>query len=281
MSQPKTPRQPVRPLIVCGFPRSGTLMCAQLLSASPEVELQGEVRMPDETLAYLTAMKAHHEERSPTEHWRAKAYDLAFDVFAGISRARRAVRPDARWRGHKTPRHERFFHVYEAFFDQADARAHYVYCLRNPWSVWRSLKIMPWNKIPDVERFVEMWTLSVSQYEGMVAAAPDRVHLFNLEAFIAADDKAGFARARLYAPLELDEARLRRPADEQDNNNAASVKAGRSPPPLTTTEVSRIGRDPGVRRALDVYFPGFIPPAGADLDKPPFKVSWTKRLLKR
>lgn len=256
-------------------------MCAQLLSASPEIELQGELRMPDETLSWLLKIKAHHEERSPTEHWQAKAYDLAFDVFAGVSRARRAVKPGAKWRGHKTPRQERFFHRYEALFDRPGAEPHYVYCLRNPWSVWRSLKVMSWNKIRDADQFTELWTQSIRQFEEMMEQAPGRVHLFHLESFIAAEDKAAFARTHLYTPLALDESRLKRIADEQGNNNAATVKAGRSPEPLTPAEEARIGRDPEVRRALESFFPGFEPPAGAEMDRPPLKASWLKRLLKR
>lgn len=273
--------EPTKPLIVCGFPRSGTLMCAQLLSASPEVELQGEMGRPDETLRFLETIKAHQDSKGPTEHWVAKSYDFAFDIFAGVSRARRAVKPGAVWRGHKTPRQERFFARYEALFDRPDAGAHYVYCLRNPWSVWRSLKIMHWNKIPDVDHFVELWTQSIGHYETMVAQAPGRVHLFHLEAFIAAEDKTAFTREHLYLPLGVDETRLKRAADEQDNNNAAAVKAGRSPPALEPTEVSRIGRDPGVRRALALHFPGFEPPPGADMDRPPFRKPWLARLLKR
>jgi hypothetical protein len=254
---------PVLPLIVCGFPRSGTLMAAQALALSPEVELQGEMALPDQTIGHLEALKAWHDgQGARSELWRARSYEVMFDAFAGAAPGRRIVRPNARYRGHKTPRHERYFDRYEALFDKAEAPPRYVYCLRNPWAVWRSLKIMPWNSFRTVGAFIEAWGRSVETFERMQATAPGRVLLFDLDGFVAAEDPAAFLGATLYGPLGLDPAGFRKPVASLANNNAATVKQGRSPPPLFQDEIERIGGDERSRRWVERYFAGVTPPAG-------------------
>lgn len=255
--------RPVLPLIVCGFPRSGTLTCAQALGLSPEVELQGEMGAPDQTIAYLETLKSWHGSHGARgEAWFDKSYDVMFDVIAGAAPGRRIVRPDALYRGHKTPRHERYFKRYEALFDRPDQRARYVYCLREPWAVWRSLKIMSWNSFRDVGAFTRAWVKSVETYEAMAAAAPGRVLLFRLDDFAVAPDPDAFVRETLLAPLGLNPARLMRAVTELGNNNAATVKAGRAPEPLFQDEIDRIARAPGVRRALADFLPTSVPPNG-------------------
>lgn len=256
--------RPVLPLIVCGFPRSGTLTCAQALGLSPEVELQGEMGAPDQTIAYLETLKAWHGSHGARgEAWFDKSYDVMFDVIAGAAPGRRIVRPDAVYRGHKTPRHERYFERYEALFDRPDQRARYVYCLREPWAVWRSLKIMSWNSFRDVGAFTRAWVKSVETYEAMAAAAPGRVLLFRLDEFAAAPDPDAFVRETLLELLGLDAGRLTRPVAQLGNNNAATVKAGRAPEALFQDEIDRIGSDQDVRRILRAWLPMAAPPNGA------------------
>ena len=260
---PSAPAEPVLPLIVCGFPRSGTLTCAQALGLSPDVELQGEMGAPDQTIAYLEALKAWHGAHGARgAPWADKSYDVIFDVIAGAAPGRRIVRPGARYRGHKTPRHERYFDRYEALFDRPDQQARYVYCLREPWAVWRSLKGMAWNSFRDAGAFTLAWVKSVETWERMAAAAPDRVLLFRLDDFAAAPDSDAFVREALLAPLGLDPARLSKPVADLGNNNASTVKAGRAPAPLFQDEIERIGRDAGVRRILTAWLPTAVPPTG-------------------
>ncbi|RZJ96399.1 MAG: hypothetical protein EON88_07790 [Brevundimonas sp.] len=254
---------PVLPLIVCGFPRSGTLTCAQALSLSPTVELQGEMALPDQTLGYLAALKVWHEgQGARSALWRDRSYEVMFDAFAAAAPGRRIVRPGATYRGHKTPRHERYFDRYEALFDRPEAQARYVYCLRNPWAVWRSLKIMPWNSIRTVGAFVEAWGRSVETFERMQTTAPGRVLMFDLDAFVAARDAEAFLDETLFRPLGLDPASFLKPVSSLANNNAATVKAGRSPPPLFQDEIDRIGDDAKSRRWVERYFADVTPPIG-------------------
>jgi len=270
---------PRTPLIVSGFPRSGTWMCAHLLANSPEVELQGEMPRGDEVLAFLEGMKAHYagQPADRRARWEAKAHELAFDVFAGVSATASARRPGARYAGHKTPRHERWFDRYEALFDHPAARPRHVYCLRNPWAVWRSHRVMPWNRLERVEDFIRAWTGSVGCWERMHDRAGERALLFRLDEMTADPAQAGAVVERtLLAPLGLDPARLIQPVGAVRNTNSAGQKLGAEPPPLDARDIDRIAGDRRVRDLLSRWLPEATPPEAAA--QAPRRGGWLDRL---
>ena len=277
----------IRPLIVCGMGRSGTRMCANILNNSDLVELQGEIGGPAGTKMVIwleAARRQRHNESSDG------VYALARAAFQLGSAGRALDRPDARWFGHKTPRHERHFGRYENIFSDPDNLATYVYCLRNPFDVWRSYRAMPWNKFANAAGFVRAWTKSVRNYELMKSRAGERVLTFHLDDFIASPDRLDYLRPVLLDPLGISSDTFSRPVDELKNSNSALTKVGVIPEPLPDADVATIGFDKEVRRMIDAYFPALdVDAMLANLPAPHWSLSrastdlrWnTKRTLKR
>lgn len=240
-----------RPLIVCGFGRSGTRMCANVLANSTAVELQGElpVEIAGATMDWLLAAKSARPAPDAD-----RDYLLARDAFRNAAKARPVSRPAALWFGHKSPLFEREFEPTEAVFDDPARRPAWVYCLRHPQAVWRSHRVMPWSGFRDVGAFLKSWTRSVEQFEAMRRAAPDRVILFDLDAMIAAPDRDAWLTETLLAPLGLDPATFRRPLAELQNSNSAAAKLGAPPPEAPARDRDRIARDRAARRIVGEYF---------------------------
>lgn len=241
------------PLIVCGFGRSGTRSCASYLANSNAVELQGEIPQDivGQTMDWLAAAKA-------AGAGDGRHYDLARNAYRNVGKARPINRPAARWFGHKTPHHERWFDANERLFDDPERRPRYVYCLRNPEAVWRSYRAMPWNGFRDVRAFLKSWARSVETFEAMRRAAPDRVLLFNLDAMLIAADAETHVRAALFDPLDLSSESFRQPFDALGNRNSAEAKFGAPPTALPDRDRDRIRRDPRVARIAANYFPSMI-----------------------
>lgn len=241
-----------RPLIVVGMGRSGTRMCANLLANSNDVELQGEVSDPAGA-AMMAWLRAVREQQTPPDHDRI--YRLARAAFRDSGNSRPQHREAALWFGHKTPRYERHFADYETIFDDPSRPAHYVYCLRNPFHVWRSYRVMPWNAFGDVRAFLKAWTRSVSTYEQMRAAAPGRVTLFNLDDMVRAPDRTKWIEAGLMTPLSLHADSLRRPLDQIGNSNSAANKLGVTPDEPPPSDMIEIALNRDAARMVQTYFP--------------------------
>ena len=246
------PADLAKPLIVFGMGRSGTRMCANILNNSRDVELQGEIggAVGSKMMAWLVSVATQKQAPEP-----GRMYGLARSAFRDSTPSRPMVRPRARWFGHKTPRHERHFARYEAIFNDPAREPHYVYCLRNPFHVWRSYRIMPWNKFKTVGAFLEAWTKSVKTYERMIEEAPGRVHLFNLDDMVRAPDLLGWVEPNLLAPLGLSPEGFRREIDKLENSNSASNKLGVKPSPPPVSEMVEIATDREAARIVRTYFP--------------------------
>lgn len=246
-----------RPLVVCGFVRSGTQMCATFLSNSKKVELQGEIREPlaESTLRWMAAVKREQREVPPE-----RFYGLARAVFRDVTAPARGIyRRRVAWFGHKTPGHEHRFSEYERLFDHPQRLACYIYCLRDPFKVWSSYRIMPWNARPSVRRFLRGWVASVRAFEAMKAAAPDRVLLFNLNEMLAAPDRLEWLQTSLFDGLEISSETFRRPVESLENSNSSEAKFGFRPPDLPRTEAVRIASDGAVRGIVARYLPELEP----------------------
>ena len=248
----KTSVDTARPLIVCGMGRSGTRMCANILSNSLDVELQGEVGGPagSKMVSWLEA--AHDQSPAQDPH---RVYRLARVTFREGSAGRPQDRPDARWFGYKSPRHERYFERYEVLFSDPERRAHYVYCLRNPFHVWRSYRAMPWNKFRDARDFLQAWNRSVRTYETMARSAPDRVSLFNLDSMIQAPDRLEWLTPTLLEPLGLSPDTFRKPVESLRNSNSAANKVGAEPAALPGADLAAIAADPEAAASVRAHFP--------------------------
>ena len=227
-------------------------MCANILNNSNDVELQGEIggRAGTKMMAWLEAARLQRKHDDA-----AQTYDLARQAFRLGSAGRPLVRDNAVWFGHKTPRHERHFKRYEAIFDDPDNRAIYVYCLRNPFDVWRSYRAMPWNKFKTVDEFLGAWLRSVRMYHAMAAKAPGRVLMFNLDAMLRAPDWMVYLRPTIFGPLEIHPDSFRRPLNGLGNTNSAERKHGAKPEPLSDHDRKVIASHPETRRIIETYFP--------------------------
>jgi hypothetical protein len=248
----RKPADMARPLIVFGMGRSGTRMCANLLNNSRDVELQGEIGGPvgSKMMAWLYNVRV--DKKAPDSE---RIYRLARAAFRDSTSSSCRIRNQARWFGHKTPRHERHFDRYEAIFDDPDRPAHYVYCLRNPFHVWRSYRVMPWNKFKTVRSFLDAWILSVQTYERMIEAAPGRVTLFNLDEMVRAPDRLAWIEPNLLAPLGISPDSFRRFVDDLENTNSASNKLGQKPSELPQSDLAEIASDREAARMIRTYFP--------------------------
>lgn len=252
----------IQPLIVCGYVRSGTRMCANLLNNSREVELQGEIlpSVAESTLAWLNAMKQHPRNKDPQTFYR-----FCRSTLRTVSKSNPLKREGVRWFGHKTPRHEKWFSEYELLFDHGDARARYVYCLRNPIHVWRSYRAMPWRSVPDVRQFLMDWVRSVEAYEDMKRTAPDRVILFNLDLMLTQTDVPAWLSKTIFEPLDIDSGTFSKAISEVHNTNSSQAKFGTPPSEPPESESDFLMRDRKLRRIIDEHFPSLrshLPPTG-------------------
>ena len=269
-----------RPLIVCGMGRSGTRMCANILNNSSLVELQGEIGGPAGT-RLMAWLEAAHLQRKDQD--REAGYDVARAAFRLAAPGKTLERPGAVWFGHKTPRHERHFRRYEVIFDDPDNLPVYVYCIRNPFDVWRSYRAMPWNKFKTVEGFLKAWLRSVHTYEEMLEAAPGRVLTFNLDEMLRSSDWMSYLTPGLFTALDIPEDSFSRPVQDLKNTNSAVNKTGTRPEPISEPDRLAIAGHPQVRRIIQRHFAwldlGDAPVRGEDVAVLPGQQTW-RRLQK-
>lgn len=112
--------------------------------------------------------------------------------------------PDARFRGHKTPRAESLFDRYEAHFHATGFLPRYFYCARNPFDCWRSYKQASWNSHERVESFVAQYMESFAQLAEIQRRAEERVIVLNLDDLIVAPEPMAWYREHIFTPLGLD-----------------------------------------------------------------------------
>jgi len=200
----------VTPLFIGGMARSGTTNALRVLNAHPAVMLNGEVSLSvqKQFFALLDGVERSYAEKDATlEAWRARKADYMFESFGYLSKGGRGQlkkMPNARFRGHKTPRAESLFDRYEAHFRATGLQPHYFYCARNPFDCWRSHKQASWNNHDRVESFVAQYMESFAHLAGMQRRAGERVFVLNLDDLIAAPEPMAWYREQIFAPLGLD-----------------------------------------------------------------------------
>lgn len=177
-----------KPLIIVGRQRAGTRYLTNLLNSFDAVTIQGEVPNPvmekvvhfirDIDSYYAAAADRSARHRRYYRIWRRKKEQLLFSIWEFTSQPR-SVRSSAntRYFGYKRPNNEMYFDFYEEAF--ALRPPVYVYCIRNFVDNFLSV-VSRWPE-RTIEEIAGEYLDSVTQYQKMKEAAPDRVLLFNLD----------------------------------------------------------------------------------------------------
>lgn len=167
------------PVIVCGNPRSGTRMHANVLNAHPEILITDEHHAIEAMRDLLAGFRRDVLlEKFPDRVALERQAFLAKMIWLSNSGPRVAERGlRARILGNKTPKAELRFEALEEIFRAAPPR--YVYCLRSAEKVLRSVKNLPnlrWSR-DTVETNLKRYVRSVRCMEEMRARFPARVHV--------------------------------------------------------------------------------------------------------
>lgn len=136
---------PTRPIIICGYSRTGTTFLQTLLNCHPEIHLSTECQLRAISATPLLCAQIARLHRREHEQWRGLSPDEARVAML------RAVwyysEPDgllARRYGNKTPGNERHFQFFESVFRCIPPL--YIYMVRDPADVLASFKRMPWGR---------------------------------------------------------------------------------------------------------------------------------------
>lgn len=214
----------VKPVIICGNARSGTRMMTDIANTHPHVAVQEEMhaktieayfeftRTIDENFSSYSERKGHYL----ADHWDAhkKSLTLAFLSFAN-KKEMIGQGKSINYYGIKTPGFERYFSEFETLFN---SEALYIYCVRNPVSVWRSWKSMGY--LNDIEVFKNRYSRSIRQAIKIKRQAEDRLAVFNLDEFISAKDKGEYVSQNIFEKLALEGLFDKTKISSLDNRNS-------------------------------------------------------------
>jgi hypothetical protein len=200
----------VTPLIILGRQRAGTRFLTEILNSFDEVSIQGELPNPvmrtakrciqDIERFYATAAKSGGEkDQREYKGWLRKKEDLIFSMWehAGQS-SRTRYHARTRYFGYKRPNNESYFRFYEQSFRHR--KPIYVYCTRNFVENYLSI-VSRWPE-RSIQRVSSEYIESTMQYHRMVAHAPARVLLFNLDDYIGR--RLAYIEKNIITPLELE-----------------------------------------------------------------------------
>ncbi|NMN07143.1 MULTISPECIES: tetratricopeptide repeat protein [unclassified Novosphingobium] len=236
-------------VVLCGMPRCGTRQFADFLNAHPRLCLQGEIRsaLVGTIRATLEAGDRAYASGYAASYYRQKRAQGAIDLFTLLSKAKRLTKPGADIHGFKCPQMERQSAAIAAIARPAFRRLAWLHCVRNPADCWLSLKAMPWFS-DGMDQFVERYCNSLDQARAIADArsphdlAPDGLETaispLDLDAFIAAANKADWLGRHLFAPLGVaaSEAELARFVATVDNRNATERATGSARAKLLCSE---------------------------------------------
>lgn len=167
------------PIIVCGNPRSGTRMHANVLNTHPDIIITDEFH----DLAHLRRfLSEFRRDKLLKKFPRPKALErqatLAKLIWLVYSVDRIAEDgAAAKYLGNKTPQIERHYKILENIFFACPPK--YVYCLRSAPKVLRSVKNLTnlrWNR-DSVAVNLSRYLRSVRRMEEMKGAFPERIHV--------------------------------------------------------------------------------------------------------
>ncbi len=209
------------PVIVCGNPRSGTRMHANILNTHPDIVITDEFHAIEQSRAMLSEFRRNcllkkfpRAKVLPRQTYLAKMIWLAYSVDRIAERG-----ATARIIGNKTPQIERKYKILENIFRNAPPK--YVYCLRSAPKVLRSVKNLGnlrWNR-DSIETNLKRYIKSVDCLEEMQAAFPERVCVSVLDHLApGTPNSVFFARVFDFVGAELDDA-IRAELDAMEAQN--------------------------------------------------------------
>lgn len=198
------------PLLVCGAARSGTRMATDLLNKHERIAVQGEmhgetfdaflqlVKSVDKTFDKHSARKGRPLDKS----WQSAKAQL-LHAYLATANKRPAIGhgKDLLFHGIKTPGYERFFRDFDGIFSNTPPYA--VYCLRSVDRVWRSWVSLGY--LDDVEVFRRRYERSLRLAGAMKRRAGERFILFDLDEYVACEDKPDWVARNLYGRLGLED----------------------------------------------------------------------------
>ncbi|MGQ9836132.1 MAG: sulfotransferase [Thermoanaerobaculaceae bacterium] len=179
----------MRPVVVCGLPRSGTSLVRELLNAHKRIVILDEFpmgRMPS-----LMALAGELESllQDPLESWRGQA-ELRFQwrlawlvssVWPSASRPKvlfRFLESSARRFGVKTPSAEGNYRELAKLF--GPFLPQYVYCMRDPGGIYESLLSVPWGGHYQPEAVLAMLEASWKAVQAIEKEGFGTVFIFDL-----------------------------------------------------------------------------------------------------
>lgn len=249
----------VTPLFIFGMGRSGTTNALRVLNAHPQVMLNGEISLSimKQFFDLLDGVEKSYREKDVTiGGWRARKADYMFESFGYLSKGGRGQLkkiPDAKFRGHKTPRHESLFDRYEAHFGSSGLAPRYFYCARNPFDCWRSYQSAAWNGYKSIGEFLGPYITSFEQLAHMQRSAEGRVFVLNLDDLTRAPDPLAWYVRNIFEPLGLE-------LDERTKHRIEKF-AEAPQPALPSGDISDADRKaisdhPGMAALIDTMFAG-------------------------
>lgn len=197
------------PVIVCGNPRSGTRMHANVLNTHPDILITDEFHAIEQSRALLSEFRRNcllkkfsRDKVLVRQTYLAKMIWLTYSIDRIAERG-----ATARIIGNKTPQIERKYRILENIFRNAPPK--YVYCLRAAPKVLRSVKNLSnlrWNR-DSIETNLKRYIKSVECLEEMQAAFPDRVCVSVLDHLApGTPNSVFFAPVFDFVGVELDDA---------------------------------------------------------------------------
>ena len=159
----------ITPLIICGAARSGTRMMTDIVNTHPEITVQEE--MHAKTIEAFFKLKEtidenfkHYSDRKGVDlskHWNASKGSLLLSYFTFANKKTEIGHGKSlKMYGIKTPGYERYMSEFEDVFE--NQLPYYIYCLRNPSSVWRSWKSLGY--LVDYEVFLNRYKIYKTSY---------------------------------------------------------------------------------------------------------------------
>lgn len=252
----------MHPVIIMGMGRSGTRYFADILSSHPSVLLHGEI--PHSATAKFFSLldvldKEHSRDKARERKWKERKGGFIFDAFSGMAMGGGGERSGYIYVGHKTPRSEKFFTLYERHFSSTGMTPLFFYCIRNPFDVWASYKNMPWNTFSGVGDFIDAYVNSYAQYERSVDVAKGRVQLLNLDAYTRDDAPSEFLKKYVFSHLDLNvDDRFIEGLLSKENRNSSENFLGRGVADNPVQECREIESNAGMVRVVNKHFPWLV-----------------------
>jgi len=200
----------LRPVVVCGMPRSGTRMMTDLLNSVDEVLIQNEI--PYDVMVkyfefvnfvddFYKEFKKRNPKRSGNEWAREKA--SLTHLFFTFTNKMGALYKDTKLThfGYKTPSIERAFKDFEKSFGEG-LKPYYIYCSRTPDKCWKSVKQMGY--LTDVDLFISRYRRSHKNFLEIIKTDESRAIGFNLDEYIASEDKFSFLKENIFSKIGID-----------------------------------------------------------------------------